>query len=543
MKKNIIKVILFFLYQVISFGQAGSAINFQNYTFNSHGDFIYCGQPNFGFTNQMTITAWVKWTTDPGNWSVSNHDEREGQYATYIAYATHNTLNVSTEHGQFWLRNTKTGNKIQFTVENTSGTTATVNSTINPSANTWYFLAGTYDGSNVKLYINGTLQGTASLTGNIRANTDCRLNMGRLPWGYGFFVGYIDEVRIWNVALSQSDIQTQMTSTSTVQDAYCKSYWNFNENSGTTITDSKGLANGTFYSALIDVHSTSDIPNKLIRDDDRAFVTGAWNGKTLYTVAGAGVDETNIIASNTNNYFYLTYGFGGTAPDNRTTPVFDGNANMTWFSVLDPVETSQWVVSDAPIPIELTTFTVNVNNKNIIVCWNTETEINNYGFEVERKIVESFISGIVLEKDWIKLGFISGAGTCNTPNEYSFRDNILIPGRYFYRLKQIDIDGKFSYSYEVEVEVNFPTEFALYQNFPNPFNPATKIRYEIPTKEFVTLKIFDALGNEIKTLINEEQEAGKYSVNFDGSILASGIYYYRLTAGLFINTKKMLFLK
>ncbi len=150
--------------------QAGNAINFQNATYNSHGDFIYCGQPNYGFTNKLTVSAWVKWTTDPSSWAVGNHnqtgDEREGSYSTYIAYATHNTLNTTTEHGQFWLRNAKTGNKVEFTVENTSGTKATASFASNLVSGIWYFLTGVYDGSlssnQLTLYINGTVVANAT---------------------------------------------------------------------------------------------------------------------------------------------------------------------------------------------------------------------------------------------------------------------------------------------------------------------------------------------------------------------------------------------
>lgn len=542
-KKSFIYFSLFVILVINSldlYCQIGNALYFQNNTFNSHGDFVYCGQPNYNFTDKITVTAWIKWTIDPTNWAVQNHEEREGYYATYIAYATHNTLNINNEHGQFWLRNTKTGNKIQFTVENASGIKATATSTLNPTANTWYFIAGVYDGSKVKLYINGQLQGEANLTGNIRSNADCRLNMGRLPWGYGFFVGYMDEVRIWNIALSQSEIQNQMITTSTIQDNYCQSYWSFNETSGTTVTDAKGKANGVFYTALIDVHLESDFPNKKITDTDRAFITGAWNGKTLYTVAGAGVDETNVIINNIGNNFYLEYGFGGTAPDDRATPVIDGNANMTWLGVLDPIETSQWVASDIPLPVELVSFTAKFENQKIILKWKTATEVNNYGFEIERKIINKETK----ENDWQKIGFIKGKGVTNAVVEYSFIDENIISGKLKYRLKQIDNDGSFKYSDEIEIEVNMPREFILYQNYPNPFNPTTKIKFSLVQDGLTTLKIYDILGREVQMLVNEELKAGQiYEVIFDASKLSPGIYFYKLENNNNSSTKKLILIK
>ncbi len=115
-------------------------------------------------------------------------------------------------------------------------------------------------------------------------------------------------------------------------------------------------------------------------------------------------------------------------------------------------------------------------------------------------------------------------------------------------MKQIDFDGSFTYSSIVEVENNIPTEFSLEQNYPNPFNPTTTIRYQIPDKEFVTLKIYDILGNEVAVLVNEEKPAGSYTVEFtlhsrDGKSLSSGLYFYTISTGSFTSTKKMLLLK
>jgi hypothetical protein len=193
------------------------------------------------------------------------------------------------------------------------------------------------------------------------------------------------------------------------------------------------------------------------------------------------------------------------------------------------------------VPVELVSFSATKDEKDIVLNWSTATELNNLGFEVERS-TDNQIFG--------RIGFVEGKGTTTENQEYSFRDNTLTSeGKYFYRLKQVDHDGIFTYSEVIEVEYNWlPSEFSLSRNYPNPFNPSTKIIFTIPrdvrgkTIE-VSLKVYDLLGNEIATLVNEEKPAGTYEVEFDGNGLPSGVYFYSLYAGNFLSTKKMILLK
>lgn len=186
------------------------------------------------------------------------------------------------------------------------------------------------------------------------------------------------------------------------------------------------------------------------------------------------------------------------------------------------------------LPVELSLFTAEIKDKSVLLRWTTVTEVNNYGFELERK------SG---ENEWKKITFIEGHGNSNSPKEYFFTDKNLVDGNKFqYRLKQIDNDGKFEYSDVVEIKI-VPAEFALYQNHPNPFNPTTKIRYQLPKESKVSIKIYDILGSEIKELINEQKEPGIYEVEFKADNLSSGTYIYRIVAGQFIQSKKIMLLK
>ena len=129
------------------------------------------------------------------------------------------------------------------------------------------------------------------------------------------------------------------------------------------------------------------------------------------------------------------------------------------------------------------------------------------------------------------------------PHSYNFTDSDVQAGSYKYRLKQVDLDGTYEYSDEIEVEVIALSEFTLEQNYPNPFNPSTSISYSISEIEFVTLKVYDVLGNEITTLVDEEKPIGIYDVIFDATRLPSGVYFYRLQAGDFVETKKMVLMK
>lgn len=172
------------------------------------------------------------------------------------------------------------------------------------------------------------------------------------------------------------------------------------------------------------------------------------------------------------------------------------------------------------IPVELTSFTTTVIGNNVMLNWSTATELNNSGFQVERKSNGSFIN----------VGFVKGKGTTTQPQDYTFTDNNLEVGTYTYRLKQIDFNGTFEYSPEVEVELVAPTKFDLGQNYPNPFNPTTSIKFSLATDSKVTLKLFDVIGQEVATLINNDLAAGYHSTIVDGSKLSSGVYFYKLDA-------------
>lgn len=190
------------------------------------------------------------------------------------------------------------------------------------------------------------------------------------------------------------------------------------------------------------------------------------------------------------------------------------------------------------LPVELVSFTASATESGIRLEWKTGSEINNRGFEIERKE-----SPGIKELQWTRIGFVNGSGTTSWEHIYTFTDRNVSPGKYMYRLKQINSDGSFRYSKEVEADAAGPAQFRLDQNHPNPFNPATTIYYQMPEKGFVTLKVYDILGNEVATLVKEKKDAGRYPVTFDGSRLASGVYIYQLRVNDYVSSKKMLLLK
>jgi hypothetical protein len=187
----------------------------------------------------------------------------------------------------------------------------------------------------------------------------------------------------------------------------------------------------------------------------------------------------------------------------------------------------------APLPVELTSFTASSTNNKVNLNWQTATEVNNYGFEIERIAVSDKLlanNQQLNTNSWVKIGFVKGSGNSNSPKNYSFTDTPTGGMEFKYRLKQIDLNGQYEYSDVVKVTLAAPTNFAVGQNFPNPFNPTTSIQYQVSGTSNVTLKVYDVLGKEVTTLVNENKTPGKYEIKFDGSNLSSGIYFYTLHA-------------
>ena len=193
----------------------------------------------------------------------------------------------------------------------------------------------------------------------------------------------------------------------------------------------------------------------------------------------------------------------------------------------------------AVVPVELFSFSAIIDNNDVTLNLTTATETNNSGFEIQR------LQDLKIEKlnEWENIGFVNGYGTTTEPQTYSFNDENLSAGKFQYRLKQIDFDGTFEYSNTIEVEINPPAKFSLEQNYPNPFNPSTKIKWQTPKEAFQTLKVYDVLGNEIETPVNEVKPAGSHQIEFDASALASGLYFYQIKYEGLTQTKKMILIK
>lgn len=203
------------------------------------------------------------------------------------------------------------------------------------------------------------------------------------------------------------------------------------------------------------------------------------------------------------------------------------------------------LLTDSAVPVELVSFEAAVVDNNVILNWNTATEVNNYGFDIQRNASLNQETGN--NNLWETIGFVKGHGNSNSPKVYSFIDNNPPSGKVEYRLKQIDTDGIFEYSDVVAVKLENIKEYKLVQNYPNPFNPTTTIKYSLPAgrEEFhnVSLKVFDILGREVATLVNERKGPGIYEIEFDASELPSGAYIYTIRSGNFVQSKKMILMK
>ncbi|MFC2094285.1 hypothetical protein ACFLSH_01520 [Bacteroidota bacterium] len=213
---------------------------------------------------------------------------------------------------------------------------------------------------------------------------------------------------------------------------------------------------------------------------------------------------------------------------------------------------SKWTVSDedSPLPVELSSFTANVIDNKVILNWTTETEVTNYGFDIER--TES--SPDPYNEHWTVLGFVEGHGNSSSPKHYEFIDKNPLAKKLTYRLKQIELDGSYEYLSiiaEVDAGILAPEEYSLSQNYPNPFNPSTTIKYGLAAVSDVRLEFYNIIGEQVHAIERSNLAPGHYSHTFNvvNNNLSSGIILYRIVIKnlegdeQFVDSKSMILLK
>lgn len=221
---------------------------------------------------------------------------------------------------------------------------------------------------------------------------------------------------------------------------------------------------------------------------------------------------------------------------NECIPGDPGASNLGNDPNFSSISGQDFFTGSNALPVELNTFSAKIVNNFILLNWQTVTEVNNYGFEIERSTDKAV---------WNKIGFVQGAGNSNSPKNYSYTDNTAVSGKYFYRLKQLDTDGTFDYSPVAEVDMGLlPGGYRLEQNYPNPFNPSTNIKFAFSKDTKAAIKVYNALGIEVREIFNGVAEAGRvYDIQFNAAGLSSGVYYYKLITPEKTDVRKMMLTK
>jgi hypothetical protein len=483
--------------------------------------------------------------TSPGINTIQNNTVRDLTIANANTAADHNAsvigiVNKSTSGAQ-----SVTGN----TIYNLSNTYATFSgyvsglyyagpTTASTVSKNFIHSITVSSNSNASIYGILTLSGSTTYSNNIISlggNTASAL--------YGIYeYGAVNNNN--NLYFNTVYIGGAPTSGANTSNAFCSSLntntRNFRNNIMFNARSNAGTATGTHYALYF-----SATGGTLTCDYNDYYVSGS-GGKlgyyggditTLPIVTGQDVHSMNTGPTLT--------GAGGTSVSNYRPGVTLNGTTIATFTTdysgftRPSTPTIGALEQTNPLPVELTSLTASTLKNGVTLNWKTATETNNYGFEIQRSAVSPQQSDDV----WSKIGFVEGNGTTNATKSYSFTDKSA-NGKTSYRLKQIDRDGKFEYSQTVEVTaVSVPKEFALAQNYPNPFNPTTAIGYQLSANGHATLKIYDAIGREVATLVNEVKEAGTYTVQFDGATLSSGIYFAKLSSDGKTQVKKLLLMK
>jgi hypothetical protein len=320
----------------------------------------------------------------------------------------------------------------------------------------------------------------------------------------------------------------------------------------TDVTIKFDVANGQNLTINVDQVNSSPGVNGSLPSGVNQTISQYWNialtsGSITTGVYSISIDVTGIAGVNNPKDLYLLKRTNSNSEwQNLGKPTYTEGNVCTWSGLTSFSEFTLGGDSENPLPVELNSFNASVVSRNVFLQWQTTTEVDSYGFEIER-CEKSNVKG----ETWQKVGFVQGNGNSNSVKSYSFTDEKLNSGKYSYRLKMINTDGSFEHSPVVEVEIGTPKEFTLSQNYPNPFNPTTKIDYQLPFNSEVKIELYSITGERAATLVHQQQEAGYYTIEVNTSkiSLASGVYVYRITVinetdlKTFINSKKFIVLK
>ncbi len=318
-----------------------------------------------------------------------------------------------------------------------------------------------------------------------------------------------------------------------------------------TVRDNRAGGGGVNYAQMQTINVTNTAGPFLVTLPNTNVT---WLGNTTYTVtwdvantsvAPVNVTQVNILLS-TDGGNNFTEVLASNTQNDGAEDIFLPNIPTTQArikveavgNVFFDLSNVNFTIEDF-IPVELTAFFALTTEKGILLKWTTATETNNSGFMIERSSNKN---------DFNEVAFIDGQGTTTNVTDYEYTDVISKPGKYSYRLKQIDFDGSVNYSRVVESEVEGPQVFVLSQNYPNPFNPSTMISFSLPVDSHVSIELFNTLGEKVDELTNRDYSIGSHEVNFDASKLSNGVYYYTINAtgvdgSSFVSTKKMVLMK
>ena len=457
----------------------------------NNGDTILAACDDFDFMYRSTDQGYT--------WSISNTgltSKVEYLYFDGLNYfaCTSNGLFISTDYGSSW-------------VLRDNGMNVGVNSIIKING---YLFAGTrgsgiFRSSNNGLMWSNVSTGISIYTISCLAGDETKIYAGSTSNGITWHIYYsIDNGNSW---ISQN----YTTTTKNVTGLLVYNGKVFATTTGYSFISTDG---GQYWNIILN-HSMTDC-RSIARVSDKLFIGlysktfSSTNGIWMSTDEGVTWNSNMSLPSGNNYVTYITI---------IQNTLYASTSTGTWYRSLSDI-----------LPVELSDLSLRVFEDHIMIDWETSSENNNYGFEIERR------NGA----NWYSIGFMKGNGTTNTKNRYSFKDTLLIYGNVEFRLKQIDNSGEYKYSKIVSVDNIGFQNYTLEQNYPNPFNPNTTIDYILPEESNVTLTIYDALGREIN--VKESQAiAGKHSYRWDASRMSSGIYIYKLTAVSVSNSKKQIF--